>query len=61
MFAAHCPGHNALTLYSPSQLTALVNTPAGIEVTVACDCGTTFNVVHAADAPGWAPAVALAA
>lgn len=45
MFDAHCPACDMTGLYPLSHVTSLVNSPLGIEVTVRCWCGETFEVL----------------
>jgi hypothetical protein len=45
VFDAYCPRCEAVRLYPISRLTRLVNSPLGIEVTVGCWCGESFEVL----------------
>lgn len=46
MFSVHCPTHGCEVLLSERRIRRLVNTPAGIEVTWACWCGTLGTFVE---------------
>jgi hypothetical protein len=44
MFDAYCPTCRTVRLYPLSHI-RLVNSPLGIEVTVTCWCGTSFELL----------------
>jgi hypothetical protein len=41
MFRIHCPRHGADILLGPRRITAIHNSPSGVEVHWRCYCGTT--------------------
>lgn len=45
MFSAYCPRHDAVVLYSSSNIVELRNTPLGVEMTVECYDGERFEVL----------------
>jgi hypothetical protein len=45
MFDAYCHSCQMHGIYPLSHITRLVNSPLGIEVTVRCWCGDTFEVL----------------
>ena len=55
MFVVDCPVHASRVLLGPDDIVALINTPAGIELSYRCSCGHE-GVWRASETPETVPA-----